>query len=107
MSPSFEESPSHQKSKYEAPLLKRYVEKISAAAEIITSYCALEGLPQPSFDPQAPAITLPSTLPDVVLKARHELIDSAARIQQLVTEPAEYLPTLQISVRQPLPRKES
>jgi len=76
--------------------LQTYAKDISAAVETMSTYCTSEGLPQPSFDPQAPSVTIPSTAPLVVQDARQKLIASAAGIQQLVTEPAEYLPNLAI-----------
>jgi len=98
MSPSNESAvvPQYEQ---DVPLLKTYAKRIDAAVEAITTYCASEGLPQPSFDPRAPCVTLPSTAPLAVQDARQDLIASAARIQHLVTEPAEYLPSLQIHVR--------
>ena len=79
--------------------LQAYANEISSAAETISAYCASKGLPHPSFDPQASGVTIPSTAPLAVQEARQKLIGSAAKIRQLATEPAEYLPDLAIHVR--------
>lgn len=81
------------------PLLQTYAKDISSAVETISTYCTSEGLPHPSFNPQAPSVTIPSTAPLAVQDARQKLIASAAGIQRLATEPAEYLPNLAIHVR--------
>lgn len=85
--------------KTSVPLLQTYAKEISSAVETISAYCTSEGLPHPSFDPQAPAVTIPSTAPLAVQDARQKLVASAAGIQKLATEPAEYLPNLAIYVR--------
>ena len=81
------------------PPLQTYVNEISAAAETITAYCDENALPHPAFDPEAPAITIPPTAPLDIQAARQKIIASAAMIQQVVLEPAEYLPNLAIHVR--------
>src|SRR5207247_1378891 len=79
--------------------LQTYANAINLAVETITSYLTSEGLPQPSFDPKASSVTIPSTAPVAVQDARQQLIASAAAIQKLATEPAEYLPNLAVHVR--------
>ncbi|KAI4166339.1 MAG: hypothetical protein LQ342_000229 [Letrouitia transgressa] len=74
--------------------LETYAEEICSAAKAISGWCLLEGLPQPSFDPQAPSVTLPPTAPQNVLNARQQLINASTKVQQLATEPSEYLPSL-------------
>ena len=81
------------------PPLKLYVNEINLAADIITTYCTSNGLPHPTFLPEASSVTIPPTAPIAVQAARQKLVASAARIQQIVTEPAEYLPSLAIHVR--------
>lgn len=81
------------------PLLQAYAKDISSAAETISIYCASNAIPHPSFSPEAPSVTIPSTAPLHVQEARQKLIASAAGIRQLATEPAEYLPNLAIHVR--------
>lgn len=80
------------------PPLESYAEQICTSAKIISAYCAESGYPHPSFDPQAPSITLPSTAPQNVLLARQHMITTALKIQQLGVEPSEYLPHLAIHV---------
>ena len=78
--------------------LEVYAEEICSAAKLISGFCSLEGYPQPSFDPQAPSVTLPPDTPLNVQQARQKIIDSSSRIQQLATEPSEYLPNLAVQV---------
>ena len=84
------------------PPLQAYAKHISLAAETISNYCASNNIPHPSFDPGAPSVTIPSSAPLHVLDARQKLVASAAKVQQLSTEPGEYLPNLAIHVRSPL-----
>ena len=81
--------------------LEAYAEDICSAAKAISGWCVLEGIPQPSFDPQAPAITIPPTAPQSVLNARQQLITASTKVQQLATEPSEYLPNLATHVCYP------
>ena len=92
-------STSPSPTKGSVPLLQTYAKEISSAVETISAYCTSERLPHPSFDPQAPGVTIPSTAPPAVQDARQKLVASAAGIQKLATEPAEYLPNLAIYVR--------
>lgn len=78
-------------------LLQTYAEDVSSAVKIITSYCS----PAPSFNPHVPNITIPSTAPLAVQHARQKLVATAAAIQSLATEPADYLPHLAIHVCPP------
>lgn len=81
------------------PPLESYAQDICAAAKLIDAYCLSAGLPYPSFKPEAPQVTLPSTAPSYVLEARQKLVSSAFKIQQLATEPSEFVPQLAIHVR--------
>lgn len=85
-------------SKGNGPLLQAYAEDIRAAAEIISSYCSSQDIPHPSFHPQAPGVTIPPSAPNAVQNARQKLVASAAAVQRLATEPADYLPHLAIHV---------
>ncbi|MCJ1401240.1 hypothetical protein MMC11_004452 [Xylographa trunciseda] len=71
--------------------LQQYAKDVSAAADTLTAYCAEQGLPQPSFGPHAPTVTIPYSAPVDVQNARQKLVSSAADIQRLAVEPAEYL----------------
>ncbi|KAL3420845.1 hypothetical protein PVAG01_07290 [Phlyctema vagabunda] len=81
---------------YELSQLEKCAEQISSASRTISLFSIGEGKPQPSFSPEAPAITITADAPKAVLAARRTLIDAALKVQQLVTEPAEYIPNLQI-----------
>lgn len=78
--------------------LQTYANAISSAADVITDYCTSNHLPHPSFRPDAPKITIPLTAPLAIHSARQTLIDSATKIQQVITEPADYLPRLAVHV---------
>ncbi|KAF2229683.1 putative O-methyltransferase [Viridothelium virens] len=71
--------------------LQQYAKDVSAAADILTAFCIEQGLPQPSFGAQAPSVTIPYSAPAEVQDARQQLISSAADLQKLATEPAEFL----------------
>ena len=88
--------------------LEAYAEEICSSAKLISGYCSLQGHPHPSFDPQAPSVTLPPDAPLNVQQARQKIIDSSSSIQHLATEPSEYLPNLavQVSFALPLPNHE-
>lgn len=90
---------SHSHTDENLPPLKVYVNEINLAADIITTYCTSNRLPHPNFHSEASSITIPPTAPIAVQAARQKLVASATRIQQIVTEPAEYLPNLAIHVR--------
>jgi 6-hydroxytryprostatin B O-methyltransferase len=83
------------------PPLEAYAEEICTAAKIISAYCVENGLPHPSFGAQAPSVTLPSTAPQNVLIARQTIQMASLKIQQLATEPNEYLPYQAVHVSQP------
>lgn len=92
------ESNSSATDEYTLSSLQQYAKEAAAAADVISNYCSMQGLPQPSFDASAPSINIPDTAPVAVHDARQSLIASAVRLQQLATEPAEYLPNIQIHV---------
>ena len=83
--------------------LQQYARDVSAAADTLTAYCAEQGLPQPSFGPQAPTVTIPYSAPLDVKNARQKLVSSAADMQKLAIEPAEYLQNQAIHVSQEAP----
>ena len=78
--------------------LEAYAQEICSSAKLISGYCSVTGYSHPSFDPQAPSVTLPPNAPLNVQQARQKIIDNASRIQQLATEPSEYLPNLAVQV---------
>ncbi|KAH8585876.1 putative sterigmatocystin 8-O-methyltransferase precursor, partial [Bisporella sp. PMI_857] len=76
--------------------LQTYAETICSAAKVIEGYCLSSNIPCPSFGAGGSRVTLPSTTPLNVLQARQSLLAAALRIQQLATEPSEYIPRLAI-----------
>ena len=83
-----------------APLspLQQYAKEISLAADAITEYCSANNLPQPSLNPEASTVKIPANAPVDIHEARQKLTSCATTVQQVVTEPAEYLPHLSIQV---------
>ena len=79
--------------------LQTHAKAISSAADVITEYCISNDLPHPSFRPDASTIMIPLTAPVAVQDARQTLIDAATKTQQIITEPADYLPRLAVHVR--------
>ncbi|KAI4132161.1 MAG: hypothetical protein LQ338_000827 [Usnochroma carphineum] len=74
------------------PTLEALAEQICSSTKIITAYCLTTGHPQPSFDVDAPNVTLPPSAPQEVLSARQTIINASWKIRQLAIEPSEFLP---------------
>ncbi|KAL8661128.1 MAG: hypothetical protein Q9202_005890 [Teloschistes flavicans] len=72
--------------------LESLAEQICTSSKIVSAYCLTSGHPQPSFDVEAPNVTLPSTAPQEVLAARQTIINASWKIRQLAIEPSEFLP---------------
>jgi 6-hydroxytryprostatin B O-methyltransferase len=79
-------------------LLETLAEQASASATAISVYCQTNGIPQPSFSSEHAADTLPASAPESIKKANQTLIEAALKIQQLATEPSQYLPRLAVHV---------
>ncbi|GIJ99609.1 hypothetical protein Aspvir_003610 [Aspergillus viridinutans] len=80
------------------PALEVFADQISAAAKVITAFCASTGHPHPSFDDtQLNGLdTLPSSAPAEIQEARQVILESAYRLQQLIIEPSQYLARLAV-----------
>ncbi|GIJ86455.1 hypothetical protein Asppvi_005344 [Aspergillus pseudoviridinutans] len=81
-----------------APALEVFADQISAAAKVITAFCASTGHPHPSFDDTRlnGLDTLPLSAPAEVQEARQVILESAYRLQQLIIEPNQYLARLAV-----------
>jgi hypothetical protein len=79
-------------------LLEECAERICSASRVISLYHASEGKLHSSFSPEATSITIPADAPPGVFDARQTIVSAAVTIQQLMAEPAEYLPNLQVHV---------
>ncbi|KAF3399425.1 O-methyltransferase bik3 [Talaromyces pinophilus] len=77
-------------------LLKTYERDLQLSIKSITDYLEENGMSDISSDVGATNLSLPPTAPTSVLEARQNLISSAYTIQQIATEPAEYIPYLAI-----------
>lgn len=85
---------------------KVYAEQVSAAAEILDSYCREQNSPEPTADHgHSISSSIPPSAPRDVLVAQQTVLDSASKLQQLAIGPNGYLPHLGLQVR-PLERLE-
>ncbi|EPE30001.1 S-adenosyl-L-methionine-dependent methyltransferase [Glarea lozoyensis ATCC 20868] len=76
--------------------LEECAQRICSASRVISLYHASEGKLQSSFSPESTSITIPEDAPPSVMDARQTIVSAAATIQQLMEEPTEYLPNLQV-----------
>lgn len=80
--------------------LETFAQAISASAKTIATYCRDSGHPQLSDD-NSSGLTgdvLPPSAPQAVTAARQTILEASYRLQQLVTEPSQYLPRLTVYV---------
>lgn len=82
-----------------AATLEQLAEEISAAAKLLSAYSLVADAPPATFGPNSPAVIVAPNAPQNVLKAQEQLIQAAVKIQQLATEPSEYIPNIQVHVR--------
>jgi 6-hydroxytryprostatin B O-methyltransferase len=71
--------------------LEFLVQDLNAQAKTFTRYLRGSGLPEPSFERDAPIHNLPSHAPERVQAARYKLMDNALQIFQLLAGPGEYV----------------
>ncbi|KAK8204818.1 O-methyltransferase-domain-containing protein [Phyllosticta capitalensis] len=65
---------------------------VQSSAQVISEHLKKTGLPQPSFDANAPQTLFPPDTTDrTVLNAQHELLSAAEMLRALAHGPAEYL----------------
>ena len=82
---------------HKAPL-ERLASQLYAAAKDITLFCEHQNHPQKSFDRTEPTTFLPADAPQTLLAAQQSINEAATRIQQLVTDPNDFLGRFQIQV---------
>jgi len=82
---------------HNAPLAQLATQLYTAAKEI-TQFCEQQDHPQRSFDRIEPATLLPVDAPQSVLFAQQSINEAATRIQQLVTDPNDFLARFQVQV---------
>ena len=82
---------------HEAPL-EQLAAQLYAAAKDITLFCQQQNHPQRSWDRIEPATLLPADAPDNLLLAQKNITEAALRIQQLVTDPNDFLERWQVQV---------
>ncbi|KAF4953248.1 hypothetical protein FSARC_12442 [Fusarium sarcochroum] len=71
--------------------LELLVHDLNEHTATLTEYLRAKGLPEPSFERDAPIMYLPPQGPEEVQIAKEKLLDSALQIFQLVSGPGEYL----------------
>lgn len=82
---------------HEAPL-EQLAAQLYAAAKNITLFCKQQNHPQRSLDRIEPATLLPADAPHTVLMAQQNITEAALRIQQLVTDPNDFIDRFQVQV---------
>ena len=82
---------------HKAPL-ERLASQLYDAAKEITLFCEQQNHPQRSFDHIEPATLLPAGAPERLLAAQQSVNEAATKIQQLVTDPNDYLVRFHIQV---------
>ncbi|KAB8237685.1 O-methyltransferase-domain-containing protein [Aspergillus alliaceus] len=71
--------------------LELLVRDLNKQSKTFTDYLRANGLPEPSFERDAPIINLPPHVPEDIQVAKEKLLDHALQIFQLVAGPGEYL----------------
>lgn len=71
--------------------LELLVRDLNKQSKTFTDYLRANGLPEPSFERDAPIINLPPHVPEDIQVAKETLLDHALQIFQLVAGPGEYL----------------
>lgn len=82
---------------HKAPL-ERLASQLYAAAKEVTLFCEQQNHPQRSFDHIEPTTLLPAGAPEKLLAAQQSINEAATKIQQLVTDPNDYLTRFHIQV---------
>ena len=82
---------------HKAPL-ERLASQLHAAAKEVTLFCEHQNHPQRSFDHIEPTTLLPTGAPEKLLAAQQSINEAATRIQQLVTDPNDFLVRFHIQV---------
>lgn len=82
---------------HEAPL-EQLAAQLYAAAKDITLFCQQQNHPQRSLDRIEPATLLPADAPHTLLLAQQNIKEAALRIQQLVSDPNDFLEHWQVQV---------
>ncbi|KAL8714646.1 MAG: hypothetical protein Q9220_001595 [cf. Caloplaca sp. 1 TL-2023] len=87
--------------------LEQLAAKLHTAAKEITTFCEQYHHPQRSFDHIDPASLLPSDAPESVLVAQQTINEAATKIQQLVTDPTDFLGRFQVQILTHIPLSHS
>lgn len=81
--------------------LVEFADQVADTARAIAAYCKSQGHPEPTLyptDSEKSLDILPSSAPLDIQIARQDLIDAAKRVQQIATDPAQFLPELAVHV---------
>jgi 6-hydroxytryprostatin B O-methyltransferase len=79
--------------------LETLVQDLNMQAKTFAEYLHANGLPEPSFERDAPILNLSPEAPAEIQIAREKLMDAALQIFQLVAGPGEYLQNVITGVR--------
>ena len=78
--------------------LEQLAAQLYATAKDVSRFCEQQNHLQRSFDHIEPATLLPARSPQNVLAAQQSINETATRIQQLVTDPNDFLGRFQVQV---------
>ncbi|KAF2166409.1 hypothetical protein M409DRAFT_54760 [Zasmidium cellare ATCC 36951] len=79
--------------------LVEFADQVADTARAIAAFCKSRGYPEPTLHPsetEKALDILPVDAPLDVQIARQDLIDAAKRVQQIATDPAQFLPELAV-----------
>jgi hypothetical protein len=79
--------------------LEAYTSEIAAAAKSLSSYCRNVDGPMDSVQANLPQGLVPPEAPGEAHRARRSIIANAAKLQTLLSEPADFLQRLAAQVR--------
>ena len=71
--------------------------RLTSSAKIVDTFCS-RSYPHPTDNGMSPGRVLPVDAPESVRRARQTLLEASQEIQQLVSEPSEYLEQHQVHV---------
>lgn len=81
--------------------LVEFADQVADTAHAIAAFCKTRGYPEPTLHPSETDKALdilPKDAPLDVHLARQDMIDAVKRIQQIATDPDQFLPELAVHV---------
>ena len=78
--------------------LENLAAQLYTAAKEITTFCEQRNYPQRSFDRIEPSTLLPADASESVLVAQQSINELTTKLQQLVTDPNDFMERFQVQV---------